>query len=155
MSNSRGFTIAMMLLFASGLAPDLAGGEQGSPDPESSYFLLARDGQQCVLQDEGERIAAAERDRLEAIDIEITGSWVAFLLREDVLPKGCVPDDPDQFFSDHPLAASGVKSSGGAVCEACGCPETWFFCVASQSDSDLLEGQGYALVEKDDDDSRR
>ena len=57
-----------------------------------------------------------------------------------------MPADVEAFWKMHPEAAEGVKKSQGMVCEACGCPETWFYCVASTSGAEALRKAGYAAV---------
>ena len=114
------------------------------PYTSGRYYLMATDGEQCTLAEDNEPVLTEEITRLESRDASIHYLTVSSILRDDLVPKWCVPTDTDDFFRAYPWAAAGVQFSGGAVCEACGCPETWFYCLESSSDPTLLKELGYA-----------
>ncbi len=103
-----------------------------------------RDGAQCRLQRDAARVAEEERRRLAAHGLDVRDVRVAFMLRDDVLPKRCLPKDAEAFFAAHPRAREGLVKATGAVCEACGCPEPWFFCAEAAAPPEAMKRAGYA-----------
>jgi hypothetical protein len=113
---------------------------------KAPYYLRAADGRQCTLPSGASGPIADETARLRQAGISVESLAVSFAVGAEWLPLGCLPKDVDGFWKKHPEARAGVKQSGGIVCEACGCPETWFYCVASTSKAELLSKAGYAKV---------
>lgn len=98
-----------------------------SADPPSAkFYLRAVEGKQCQLRAAKE--VAKEKERLGAKALDV---WVAYDLAPALLPPPCVPKKP---FGPPPKA----------VCQACGCPQTWYFCAQSTND---LKPLGYTALE--------
>src|SRR5262245_19203384 len=112
---------------------------------DSRYYLAARDGRQCQLQTNVQEETAREltRFKMEQQYVHTDGIWISWMLRSDHLPEGCVPSDAEAFFDKFPWA-SAVTAPRSHRCEACGCPETWFYCVLSDSPPEELKALGYA-----------
>jgi hypothetical protein len=113
---------------------------------KAASYLRAADGRQCILPKGARGPIEDESARLRQAGVMIEELAVAAALVPEWLPARCLPKDIAGFWRKHPGARADVKKSGGMVCEACGCPETWFYCVASQSKPALLKQAGYAPV---------
>ena len=90
------------------------------------HWILWREGKQCQLRAAAE--VKKEKERLAPATAEV---WASYGLDPTLLPAACVPKKP---FGPKPRA----------VCQACGCHETWYFCAASTDD---LKKLGYTPVE--------
>lgn len=90
------------------------------------HWVLWREGKQCQLRAKTE--VEKEKQRLAPAVAEV---WATYSLDPSLVPAACVPK---KRFGPKPMQ----------VCQACGCPETWYFCAASASD---LSSLGYTRVE--------
>lgn len=95
----------------------------GAPE---KHHLRAVEGKQCQLRAASEVAKEQQRLGTHALDV-----WVAYALEAKLLPAPCLPKKP---FGPRPKQA----------CEACGCPETWYFCARS---AENLSKFGYSVVE--------
>ena len=94
--------------------------------PSAKFFLRAVEGQQCSLRAAKEIAKEKERLGSKALDV-----WVSWDLDPSRLPAACVPKKP-------------FGPPRKEVCQACGCPQTWYFCAQSAQD---LKSLGYTRVE--------
>lgn len=92
------------------------------------HYLTTRQGKQCSLR--AASAITAEKTRLDGAAVDV---WVSYAL--DLLPAACIPKDPAKYVKP-PVP----------VCQACGCPETWFFCARSSADPAALKKLGYTVV---------
>jgi hypothetical protein len=101
------------------------------PLPERHY-LQTREGKQCSLR--AATAIAVERERLGPAALDV---YVSYALKSELLPAACIPKDLSRF----------VKKKQLPVCEACGCPETWFYCLRSAAAPKELRKLGYTPVD--------
>jgi len=113
---------------------------------DSPRYLRATDGRQCELSGANSKALEPEKSRLKAAGIAVEEIQVSTIVRADSMGAGCVPADVEAFWSAHPEAAAGLKKALGMVCEACGCPEAWYYCVASRSGARAMREAGFAPV---------
>ena len=85
------------------------------------HWVLWREGKQCQLRAKKE--VEKEKQRLALAVAEV---WATYSLDPSQVPAACVPK---KRFGPQPVQ----------VCQACGCPETWYFCAAS-ADEDVEGG---------------
>lgn len=132
-------SIVWMLLFAvASLAQPPASAAADAGD--AWWYISARTGAQCTLQPGAE--AALEHGRIAAL--APSEVWVSSVLAPDRIPEECIPHDP-AFYATRPWAYSGL-APGTMACAACGCPETWHYCMRSAAPAAAMKAAGYAPV---------
>jgi|GEM_PF-3178738 len=96
----------------------------GAPE---RHYLKVVDGKQCQLR--AAKAIAAEKERVGDAAIEV---FVSYDLAPERLPSACIPGKP--------------LPPQKAVCQACGCPQPFYYCVRSTAAPAAMAKLGYAPV---------